>query len=211
MYKDILILANSLKHGGRCIAGRDINTDEWFRIVSSAGGDEIPSSIAKYNNCYGTQNLYPLKVIRVHYTSTVPLPAQPENILNDATQNWVQVSPFNKSVGDLNDFLEYPADLWGIGNSINDAGVMSGVINIYQSLYLVKVEQLELLKVLEEGKTRRRAKFVYNGVEYDFPVTDPSFDRIYNGESPHHSILCISLGENFSANNRHYKIVAGIF
>lgn len=211
MYKDILILANSIKHGGKCIAGRDINTDEWFRIVSTADGDQIPSNIAKYNNCYGTQNLYPLKVIRVHYTSTVPLPAQPENILNDTTHIWEQVDPYRKDISELNDFLEYPADLWGTGNSINDADVMSGAININQSLYLVKVEQLELLRVVEEEKTRRRAKFVYNGVEYYFPVTDPSFDRIYNGESPQHSILCISLGENFSANNRHYKIVAGIF
>jgi len=85
-------------------------------------------------------------------------------------------------------------------------------IAISQSLYLVKVENLQTEVIIDENQdTRRRVSFDYNNIHYDLACTDPNFDAIQNGQKAHNNILCISLGELFDATGCHHKIVAGIF
>jgi len=38
---DILILANSKKNNGYCVAGKDIITNKWVRIVGDQNGAEL--------------------------------------------------------------------------------------------------------------------------------------------------------------------------
>ena len=37
VYRDIVILANSRRHDGRCIAGKDLATGEWIRPINILG------------------------------------------------------------------------------------------------------------------------------------------------------------------------------
>ena len=41
MRKEIIILATSLKHGNRCVAGKTIHTKQWIRPVANVNGDAI--------------------------------------------------------------------------------------------------------------------------------------------------------------------------
>jgi hypothetical protein len=41
MQRDILILANSRKNGGYCVAGKDVITNEWIRIVGDTDGAKL--------------------------------------------------------------------------------------------------------------------------------------------------------------------------
>lgn len=105
----------------------------------------------------------------------------------------------------FNQYLDNPQSLWGDKNFISYNLISSGNIVIHQSLYLVQTKNLNLY-TLEQ---KRRAKFSYNNISYDFPVTDPNFDKIMTEGKNTSGILCISLGENF--NGYCYKIVATIF
>jgi hypothetical protein len=80
------------------------------------------------------------------------------------------------------------------------------MVSIQQSLYLLKVDNLNLYK---NNENKRRASFLYKNLYYDLPVTDPNFDNIQNNDTNLQGILCVSLGENF--NGYCYKIVANIF
>lgn len=200
-----VVLASSLKHGGRCIAVKDFNSKTWFRLVYDASGSAVPYERAIfYNDLYKkSYPLIPLKVVSIPMDKNSPISGQPENtILGSGSIN--QVEPF--VVNDISNFLDKPNDLWGEGESISD----SNVANIAQSLYLIKPEaaKLETEPNTFDGKLKRYVSFKYNMLEYRLSCTDPKFDSLLKESNFTVQALCISLGENFKG--YHYKIVASI-
>ena len=198
----IVIFANSVKHGQHCVAGKNLATRQWIRPVADVTGKELEHEQAKCRNPYGRFLVKPLQKIQMELDANVPLPHQPENYLV-TDKEWIQTYKIEPE--EVPSFLDYPEDLWGQGNAIDADLVNRGVITIQQSLYLISVPELELYKN-EENK--RRIEFLYNGVNYDLPVTDPNFDELLRREKEHHGFICVSLGEEY--NGRHYKIVAAI-
>ncbi len=200
---EVIVLANSVKHGQHCVAGKCLSTGRWIRPVSNEQGAELSHDQAKYQNPYGTYGVKPLQKIRMGFSRHVPLPHQPENFLIDGNL-WQQ--NYSIGVAELPNYLDTPADLWGNGNRVQHASIILELYNITQSLYLVQVEELNLYNT-DEGK--RRAAFVYNGMNYDLAVTDPKFDEIIQEQREVNGILCISLGEEYQGHC--YKLVATIF
>ena len=201
--RTLVILANSVKHHGHCVAGKCIKTRQWIRPVSNIDGGELNDDQVKYHNNYGTYHVKTLQKIEMQLLDRAPLQNQPENYLI-SNNPWQQ--RYNINITDLYHYLDRPYNLWGEGSYISYEYIESGWINIDQSLYLVNVEDLELYR---NGYGKRRASFTYNNVKYDLAVTDPNFDDIlYDGRKTN-NILCISLGENFQGHC--YKLVATIF
>lgn len=200
---EIIVLANSVKHGQHCVAGKCLQSNRWVRPVANEQGAELNHEQAKYQNPYGTYSVKPLQRIRMGFTSHAPLPHQPENYLIDGNL-WQQ--NYSISIDDLPNYLDNPTNLWGEGNRVQYPLIELGPHNIEQSLYLIQVEQLVLYNT-DEGK--RRASFHYNGLNYDLAVTDPKFDEIIQEQTEVKSILCISLGEEY--HGYCYKLVATIF
>lgn len=200
---EIVVLANSVKHGQHCVAGKCINTGVWIRPVSNAQGAELSHEQAKYRNPYGTYGVKPLQKIIMGFTQHVPLLHQPENFMIDG-HLWKQNYSIN--MADLPKYLDNPINLWGPGNRIQHALIAFGHCNISQSLYLVQVQGLNLYTTDDE---RRRASFTYNDTDYDLAVTDPKFDEIVREQREVKNILCISLGESY--HGFCYKLVATIF
>lgn len=199
---EIVILANSVKHGQHCVAGKCINTGRWIRPVSNAQGAELSHEQVKYQNPYGTYVVKPLQKIRMAFSQYVPLPHQPENHLIDGNL-WQQ--NYSIELVDLHNYLDQPDDIWGQDNRVQHALITSGSYNVPQSLYLVQVNELSLHT--DDGK--RRASFTYNGITYNLAVTDPNFDEIVRDNLEVNQILCISLGEEYQGYC--YKLVATIF
>lgn len=200
---EIVILANSVKHGQHCVAGKCVNTGRWIRPVSNPQGAELNHEQAKYQNPYGTYGVKPLQKIRMGFSRHVPLPHQPENYLIDGNL-WHQ--NFSIGLGDLPQYLDEPVDIWGLDNRVEYARIISGVCSVTQSLYLIQVEGLRLYNK-DDGK--RRAFFTYKSITYDLAVTDPKFDEIVKDNRELNQILCVSLGEEH--NGYCYKLVATIF
>ncbi len=205
MEKTILILANSVKHGKHCIAGKDLETRKWIRPVATAQGNELKFKQIQYsrNNSYSESK--PLDVVRITFLQECPLQHQPENMLI-SNDTWENTDPYQfKMIPD--DFLDFPETIWGKGKSIQNEDIEKKRIKIDQSLFLVKVSNL---KLYNNSYHKRRASFKFNNNDYDLPVTDPNFDNLnQNNISPKQKILCISLGENYEGS--HYKLIAGIF
>lgn len=195
-----LIFANSIKHYARCIAGKNIDTGQWFRLVYNVNGDAIPNKNAIYYDMNNNgQELKPLVVIEIPVLNPAPIIGQPENIILDYSNRIKQVAPYE--INDFSIYMDNPPDLWGNGDSISNFQGKT----VSNSLYLIKPKKVNLY-YREEKK--RRIEFLYNGIKYDLGCTSPNFDDLINKKEPNIQALCISLGENF--NNFHYKIVASI-
>lgn len=199
---EVVVLANSVKHGQHCVAGKCISTGRWIRPVSDDNGTELSHEQAKYQNPYGTFGVKPLQKIRMGFSRHVPLQHQPENYLIDGNL-WTQ--NYSIAAADLPRHLDEPNDLWGEGNRVQHSQITMGLYNVPQSLYLVKVDDLNLYN----NGDKRRASFTYNSIDYDLAVTDPKFDETVREQREVNDILCISLGEEYQGYC--YKLVATIF
>lgn len=209
MKKILLILANSVKHHKHCIAGKDIETKQWIRPVDNDSGKELSYCQIKYHKNGSDKKIKPLDIVKIRFLKACPLLHQPENMVI-ANEKWENVEPQKLKIIPV-EYLDSPKDLWGNSEpSISCNLIEQGKLEITQSLYLIKVENLNLYINKFDGRRKRRSAFRYNNQNYDLAVTDPNFDRFYDKKtSPTQCILCISLGENF--NRYHYKLIAGIF
>ncbi|WP_192021465.1 dual OB domain-containing protein [Shewanella sp. WPAGA9] len=199
----LVVLANSVKHGQCCVAGKRLDTKEWVRPVANASGAELTCQQASAMNPYGVYKVKPLQKVQMGFENAVPLKNQPENHLINREQ-WVQ--QYNIAPAELNQFLDTPASLWGCGDRVSYQSIMHEHVVIEESLQLVKVDQLMLYV---DSNDKRRASFLYNGIQYDLAATDPNFDTHVNNQGELMSILCISLGEPF--NGSCFKLVAAIY
>ena len=209
---DILILANSKKKGGYCVAGKEIMSNKWFRLVGDSMGSELNLSQITYSDLANRIKSVPYeplcKTLRMDLGNTVPLLYQPENVL--INQNLGQEITNTQS----NIIYDTPPDLWGIGDRINASDIEQGLIKITQSLYFIQVTNLQFYT---NDYKKRRAIFQYGNNSYDLGATmDPSvFDNILSGQRVHSNVVTVSLGEPFfnqhSNQHEHYKLVAAVF
>lgn len=207
MRKVIVVFANSVKHGKHCVAGKDVQTGQWIRPVGDTAGAELDHNQCICANPYGRYIVKPLQKVEIELKAHSLLANQPENFLvGDA--KWTQ--RYKIEAHEVINYLDTPETLWGTGNRVVFSQIEDGTVQITQSLYLVKVDNFEIYKNMDN---KRRASFSYNGNNYDLPVTDPNFENHLQNPQ-HQSILCVSLGEKHDPtggkNYSCYKIVATI-
>ncbi len=82
---DMLCLAYSSKHSGRCVAGIDLNSGEWIRPVSAADDGTLTAAACTLDV---GRPVRPLDVVRLHLKKHRPAPHQPENWVVDGG-DWV--------------------------------------------------------------------------------------------------------------------------
>lgn len=203
---ELVILANSVKHQGHCVAGKCVSNKEWYRPVSNAKGEELSGAQAQYSNTYGTYMVKPLQKIVMGFSQHAPLPNQPENFVIDG-ENWTQRYKIDER--ELPAYLDHPDDIWGIGDRVSYSDIVTGREAISQSLYLLAVDDLHLYVAERIGYRSRRASLSYGGVHYDFAVTDPNFGDIQRSGHETSGIVCVSLGEDYKGYC--YKLVATVF
>ncbi|HCX79017.1 dual OB domain-containing protein [Syntrophomonas wolfei] len=201
-----ICLANSNKNGGRCIAGKDLDSYKWIRPVS----DSVTGELSLLQYCYENgrePNL--LDIVGVTLKEPKPQAGQPENHLIAASE-WKYYGTFPKK--EIARLCDEPENLWMLdykADRVSSNTVISGGIN--QSLYLIKPDQAILSVGLEYGKLKVRANFNYKGQAYSLVVTDPNYLIINTiGSYPlcQNTYLTISLGQEFKGYC--YKLVAGI-
>lgn len=209
--KDILILAKSWKHGGFCIAGKEIETGNWIRPVSDNNETNGAITEEQARLTYDGATCAPwrcqtLRKVRINFSQHAQNDYQPENYQIDNTQ-WIQL--YTEGV-DLNNYLDdAPLDIWGPNNTLTHQEAIAA----NSSLYLLRVNNISFYMLnndANDNRPRIRATFCYNQNEYDFPVTDPEYYR--RNECPRNyssGIFCISLGELYQ--EQHYKLIAAVY
>lgn len=215
--EEILVLASSKKHGGRCVAGITRSGD-WVRPVSggSHGLFEAQCSV---------DGRWPevLDVIRFGYSKQLEDPAQPENFLID-TSEWELSKRLDPTEAreNLRGFLSSgPTLLGNRGRAVKDEIAAEGV-----EASLALIEPRSGVKLIlsppedGKGKPKTRVAFNFSAAEYDLPVTDIAVEEALRaaGEGSYDpedlglvsgtTFLTISLGEEFEG--WHYKLAAAV-
>jgi len=219
--KRIVCLANSRKHSGRCVAGKEVLTTgygQWIRPVSARTSAEISEEERRYAN--GALP-HVLDIITIPMIGATPQLHQSENYVIDADFYWVKKGEL--SWPDVKQLVDKPAPLWTNNDStyygLNDRVKVEAASRLKSSLMLIDPESL-IIRVAAEGaefgnpRRRVRADFKHLGTPYSLIVTDPVAERALlakpNGEHEmKNTYLCVSLGEPHT-DGWCYKLVATV-
>ena len=216
MEKYFICLANSYKHGGRCIAGievvpqsdgslvvvrHDDGRPKWIRPVSMSANGEIPNHLAESFKIFSLVKL----------TEVEPCPDKAHT--EDVHCTRMEICPFEllPTKAFLNQLLDtqHQAVFYYRGK-----GIPATIIDrLDYSLMLIHPDNACAYCDEERENSKYRMKFTYYGSNYDFPITDPVFLEQFK-KSPDSYVdlkgvyLVLSLGLEFEG--FHYKLVATV-
>lgn len=218
----LICLANSRKHAGRCIAGKirtGQHVGDWIRPVGTSPSREITERDREYSDGTSAQKL---DLISISFTGPQPPCFQRENHIIDDTIYWAKVG--QATLADLAPLVDTPPSLWENGESSysgrNDRVSEASLVAPRQTLYLIQPENVRIDVAAEgaafgDAKRSVRATFVYNQHTYALKVTDPAVEQHFKAlaDGTYHpndmSYFCISLGETY--NGYAYKLIAAVF
>ena len=216
--KQIICLANSRKKNGRCIAGiENIGTtkQKWIRPVSASATGEILESHCAYSLA---NPIRVLDVLDVHLLGPRPSRHQSENWILGPGRPWHYRGRVDSL--DVLSGMSTSRNLWTDGESsgkgLNDRVSESTIDQLSDSLRLVKVDSLELEAITYSNANSTpnlRAYFRHGQTDYALRVTDPAYERSFQGKPSGRyelgsAYMTISLGEPFLGYA--YKLVAAI-
>ncbi|MGY3321271.1 dual OB domain-containing protein [Pseudomonas sp. TE3911] len=230
--REFVCLANSKKHGERCIAGKLIGgpaDGTWYRPVSNRASRGISENEATYQ-AGGAVNA--LDIISIWDTAKHQHVFQQENYIIDATQKWVKKGDYVQA--NLSQLIDTPARLWETNykstSGVNDRVPERLLTQARQTLYFIKPDGDVSVKVDAEGKQWNnhkisvRATFDYNGINYALSLTDIPAEAYFlkkgigtyslnkitgltiSLSEVHTNVPNYVVGQGFA-----YKVIAGIF
>ncbi|MFI7318764.1 dual OB domain-containing protein [Streptomyces venezuelae] len=214
--KELVCLANSRKHLGRCIAGIDIESNTWVRPVSSRQTHEVSAPERQYRD--GAEPRV-LDVVSMRLLRPKRFGFQTENWILDPGSQWVK----RGHVGwdDLCRLEQKPKHLWvnsedSTRKGLNDRVPVEHQFALLNSLKLIRVASLtiEVDRPYDANRDLEvRAKFRHSGSTYILKVTDAVYEEKFRAlgvgsYSLSESFLTVSLGEEFKGYL--YKMVAAI-
>ncbi len=198
---NFLVLTKSAKHNEICVAGVDLATNNFVRLVADSSGKEIKKSAF----VVGTREIQILEIIEV-LVRPAPLKIQSENVV---------LNKINKIISRL-DFDKADKIISNIKNNANllktqDYAISNAEIHAYnKSLMIAEVENFETeVKTKSDGKVKTKANFEFNGKTYtNFSVTDP--DYFTKNVRYNKCKLILSIPES-EWNGAYFKFVAKVF
>ena len=215
---DVICLANSWKHGGRCVAGLRMDGGGWVRPVSREPGGVL---LAWHYTLASGGEAALLDVLQMRFVGPQPEPHHPENWLMDYGLWAIAARPTPQDIHRvlLQSLASGPALLGSMDKKISFATLQES--HATQSLALIRPQRLhwQVSQNQASGKRRNRAVFTLDGAEYDLPLTDPAWLKRLESRPPGcypwepgdgDALLTISLSEPFEWDDYCYKLVAGV-
>lgn len=202
---EVAILTKSSKNGGYCVAGIEIKSGRWVRLVSSDA--ESHGALSNENMQYQDRSTCQvLDIVKVPIIRSVPSTYQPENVLIDEHKYWGKVG--RMSVEQLLNLHPAEKHSYLLGNAYRYI-TEDAIDTVGHSLVLVQVSNL----VITHPEVRKtRADFIYRGTVYrDMSVTDRDFYNAPDNTSIKNAILVMSLPDAPISERWYYKFVAKIF
>ena len=216
MDKLFICLANSYKRGGRCVAGIEIRFNAaghwgivrdahgapcWIRPISRSANGEIPNEEAIFIDL--------LSIVRAVRVEPCPHGAHAENVYYERLENThLQVKLTDVIIDHLLD--RYHSEIfYNQGRAIHPSVYSRG----NYSLMFIRPESALVYVETYRERTQFRMEFLYLGVRYDFPITDPDFldflrdDPEQIGDFPN---IMISVSLGLEHEGWHHKLVAGV-
>lgn len=207
----LLVLANSFKLGGRCLAGVD-ESGRWVRPVVDAEGGAIAESRLQV----GGQCVLPGHEIIIQLGAEVPLPFQSENIILGASPVEFAPAPTPRQVQTrLQRLARNVASFAGsprtyIDHSEYEAGFSPA------SLSLARTDNIKLVwKTNWKGIARPRAIFMTDVGGWDLPYTGYQWEgfppRVAGASETYGpAYITLSVGDPIPDGTQHYVMAAAI-
>ena len=209
-------LANSLKRGGRCIAGVEVTIDDsrnWTVVRKADGSPKWIRPIDETTE-FGeirigeAQFISLLSVVRLK--SIVPIPNQSHT--EDVHYTMMQVVGKVKASNEvLQQFVDYIHQVvfYGTDRAIDIPTYAAGD----HSLMFVRADGAEIVADVREDKTRYRMLMGYHGITYDLSVTDPYYIELLNEKRVNigkQSDVYVTLSLGLVYEERHHKLIAAV-
>lgn len=220
--KTFVCLANSFKHGGRCVAGIELvngNFGPWIRPISHRPGRGLNYTERSYAD--GSECAL-LDVIEGDFHARAPDGYQSENWLITEGLRWRKVDAMDAD--DLAPVVHNgQGPLWphtgSTGGGHNDKIDAVNLVGLDSSLALVRVDACQFTVTANPFKGDKldvRVIFTWGGQRNNLKVTDPNICHtlqnqgagVYDAQD---ATMCISVGEVFAARNEAYKLAASVF
>jgi hypothetical protein len=196
----VLLLANSKKLGGRCLAGLRTDTWTWFRPVSDTKHGAISTKDCEVVGGV----LRPLDLMVCEIVKSLPAPHQAENwLIKEGSIRLIS----HKSMIDVEDRLGSASKgnpyFLGSSNPSISPSFFSGKANAQPSLALIEVESA----LVDES---RHIHFTHENRDWNLKLTDEYFSVPGDTNDIGPAYLCISVGEYWQKMDSHWKFVAGV-
>ncbi len=167
---EILVLACSMKRGGRCVAGISRKTGKWLRPVSSHLHGEL---YPRHHRIDG-RDIELLDVVGFEHDGGVEDPSQPENVAVGASRWWRtgKVDPAEAAAVLAPHLVDGPALLGNGGAAVPEEQAMRGMD---ASLALVRPQGTEFhLERPRTGTSRLRPRVGFDlaGGHYDLALRE---------------------------------------
>jgi hypothetical protein len=214
---DLICLANSYKHGGRCVAGLRTDGPGWVRPVSARPDGSLNT------NDYVLSDLTEVGLLDqfcVGVASARPESHHPENWVIDGSRWRLLARPMDEQLASVLKaaIVAGPELLRGHSDRVSHAHIQRQPLTA--SLALVMPEAVELYRHTgSSGKPSVRGRFSIgaNGraVDYDLSATDPAWITQVMNRGPQlleqtdaRFVMTISISEPF--NHDCYKLIAAV-
>lgn len=209
MKLDTVILAKSNMWGNYCVAGIDIHSGMWVRLVSYGDGKPLNDSQMMFINDEGS--CQPLDAARIRIAKRLPKHNHVEDCMIERDA-WLKLGRMTlQEVLSIHEDEEY-RQIFGNDREYLTEQEMQKLKHRY-SLILVKAENLTLYT--ERNRKRElktRATFIHHGREYSaIRVTDPEYELKTDDVN-------VKIGDAYLTmsmpvkpfNGRYYKLIAKI-
>ena len=172
---EILCLANSKKHGGRCLAGlRWPDLQAWIRPVDpTREHGEVPSNRAQVNSPEGRRFIRPLDVINVDLIERAPTPSQPENwILGSSPITLVQTLDIAEVASRLRSAADTATSVFDLDGG-REVPLSVASQGLTKSIGLYEVQEPLFKKFERDDSSAWKVDFRYGNLLHRyFPVSD---------------------------------------
>lgn len=202
-----LLLTNSYKDGGYCVAGINLDDKCFVRLIADENPEKaaIPKGFIDCVPSYKTFDVLEILPIKL-----VPYSCQTENVLIDINIRPQKVGSEQKEI--IYEFVNTEPTI--LGNV--DKYVHPSMINSLKKslgLYIVQDLKIHCFFDDENGRYVNKCSFKYGNCFYDdISLTDPEYRKIeLNNMCIARAAIVVSLPpEPFAYNNLYYKFVARI-
>ncbi len=217
---EFVCLANSRKHGGRCVAGWRTDGKGFVRLVSPLADGTLSPIDLRLDQRDEPQAF---DLLRVGVVAPRPLPHQRENwVIDESPWRLVRRPAPRATLERMLPAFERGPDI--LGDKAQAIAFDQCVRRpVAASLAIAKVERAVLLLNERLGRKRLRLRFQLRGAAYELTVTDPVWERAAEhwecgdyawwrlfprGRDP---VVTLSLTEPFGDARECFKIVATLW
>jgi len=210
----MLVMANSKKLGGRCVAGFDLNGLRWVRPTSSAVGSPLwPSSTMVVDG--GRQRpVRPLDIVDFTPGRVTASPSHPEDVELRGNFSLVKQITLDDARVLLAEHQPAADTPFGSQSEFLDSMILESK-PIGRSLESWAVEKVQMIRKTDRnGRLGVWGRIDFEGEVVTYKITDDDFllrhPHLMRLDNP---LLTFSIGEPFSPNGlplRNYILIAGV-